>query len=80
MQMADSYWYSNPKSPYPFTTAQLKTIENLNFNVLICANSGLERIGKLWFNVPHETENPYESCSLHKQMNLSAWKEENSFA
>jgi peroxidase len=71
----DSYFYSNLNSPYPFTPAQLEAIKNVGFNNLICVNSGLSLIQKVWFLVDNKSYNTKVPCTLLKQIDLSAWED-----
>jgi peroxidase len=71
----DSYFYSNPNSPYPFTPAQLGAIKSMNFQNLICVNSGLSLIQKVWFLVDNQSYNTKIPCTIFKQMDFSAWEE-----
>jgi Animal haem peroxidase len=70
----DSYFYTNPNSPYPFTAAQIQAVKDFTFNNLICVNSGLESVPKSIFYVANDSDNPEVPCSKYKPMNLDAWK------
>jgi peroxidase len=68
----DAYFLSHKTNPYPFTAAQLDTINAFQFNHLICTTSTLDLIQKAWSYV----ESPLNSkvpCSVFKPMDVSAW-------
>lgn len=74
LMAGDSYFFSNPISPTPFSTAQIQIIKDFSFNHLVCVNSGVESVPKSSFYVVNNLDNPMVSCSQFKPMNLDNWK------
>lgn len=72
---ADPYYFLNPTNPYPFTTAQLDVIHRIDFQHLICVNTGLTSIARQWHLLPNAVSNPLMPCTNYPQIDLSAWKD-----
>lgn len=70
----DAYFYSHQTNPYPFTAAQLKAIDDYGVSQLICQNSNLSSVLKVWFFMESE-ENPKVLCSDLKPFDFSAWSQ-----
>lgn len=70
----DAYFYAHQSNPYPFSGSQVEAIKSVSLNNLICVNSDITSVPKIWFLVDNDSYNPLVSCSEYKQMNLSAWK------
>lgn len=68
----DIYFYSSPSSPYPFTEAQIYAVQNFTFSGLLCANSNMKNINKLYGFTPSSV-NPKVECENVPQIDLSAW-------
>lgn len=71
---SDAYYYTHKNSPYPFTDAQLAAIETMDYNNIICINSGLTKVAKHYARLPNDSDNILVPCSDYKQIDLSAWK------
>lgn len=73
----DAYFFSHPTNPYPFTREQIQAINGFTFANLICKNSNIETILKLWLEI-ESLENPKTMCSDLKDFNAEAWRENSS--
>lgn len=70
----DAYFFTNPSSPYPFTSNQIQAIKDYDLANLICGNSNVESVAPAWYLVDDSSTNKLVKCSEYKQMNLAAWK------
>ncbi|KAG4078673.1 hypothetical protein HA402_015263 [Bradysia odoriphaga] len=72
----DIYYYSNPDSPYPFTSEQIEAIHAYSISNLLCANSEMTETAQVWPYAPDPKVNPLVSCDTFPPMDLSAWQVE----
>lgn len=74
LMTADPYFYTNPKSPKPFTTTQLKEISKASTNLLLCMNSGIEWVPTTP-SISPATADDIISCASLPQISYESWRE-----
>lgn len=72
LKAADPYFYTNPKSPYPFTGEQLKEIRKFSSNHLICLNSGVNSIPQRPSMAPTSSSH-IVSCDTLPKISYKCW-------
>jgi peroxidase len=71
----DSYFYSHPTNPYPFTSDQLAIIKKQIIQNVICSTTALTSVQKITFLVGNPSYNQEVPCTIFPKINVSAWKE-----
>lgn len=69
----DAYYYLHETNPYPFTKQQLKAIDAFGFEHVLCKNSNLEFVTKLWY-VLESPQNPKVFCKDLLEFDVAAWE------
>lgn len=68
----DAYFYTHRNSPYPFSSEQIRTIQNYKFEQLICSMSDVKSVPRMWYVAPGP-QNPMVPCRNFKRFDLTAW-------
>jgi hypothetical protein len=74
MSSGDAYFYTHSTSPKPFTSAQLKAINDFSVNSLLCSTTSLPEVNRDWIYVD-SASNPKVPCCNFPQFNLKPWIE-----
>jgi hypothetical protein len=69
----DAYFYSHKTNPHPFTQGQINAVEAFTFLHLICKNSNLDSVNRIWF-LFEMPSNPKVLCKDLQEFNFNAFK------
>lgn len=69
----DPYYYSQSTTSYPFSKDQLAAIQAYLFDNMICENTDIENIGKIWY-LTESASNTNVDCKTKAKFDLKPWK------
>ncbi|XP_076437029.1 salivary peroxidase/catechol oxidase-like [Babylonia areolata] len=73
LREGDRLFFDTKGSDAGFTRAQIRSIKKTKYSGIICRNTGLKRVPRNAFKIPHPKRNPMVDCASIPDVKFSLW-------